>query len=151
ARRNNTATDAIMSVKKFEDIATGTEFKSIFSPVWSVELRSITDPDAFPPIKIPPNPIDAVFLPLASLEIIEDSPTAFRMDWHAVPIPGQTATLEVEASITLRADLKSEWDVRAAIVGGGPYGIYAVRFPYLALDVIEKDGSTDRLVTPFSG
>src|SRR5262249_51623600 len=33
----------------------------------------------------------------------------------------------------------------------GPYGIYAVRFPYLALDVIEKDGSTDRLVTPFSG
>ncbi len=149
-RQNPTATTAILAVKNIDDLATGTRFKTVYSPVFSVELRSFADPDSMPPITVPPNPIDSIFLPLADTEIVDDSPTQARMLWHRIPVPGTAQTLEVVVKVTLRSDGKSEWDIEAA-ASFGSYAVYAVRFPYFAIDVIERDGTTDRLATPFGG
>lgn len=149
-RQNPTATTAILAVKNIDDLATDTRFKTIYSPVWSVELRNYVDPANNPPITVPPNPVDSIFLPLDKTEIIDDSPTQCRMLWHEVPVPGLSQTLEVEVTVKLRPDLKSEWDIHVSATGGD-YAVYAVRFPYFALDLIERDGTTDRIVTPFGG
>src|SRR5262245_25159635 len=131
-------------------MARGTSFNTIFSPVWSVELRSLSDPASYAPVTIPPHPIDSLFLPLADTEIVETPPDSIHLLWHRVPVPASSQSLEVVVTVRLRPDAKSEWNIEAT-VSDGPYGVYAVRFPYLALDVIGADGASDELVTPFGG
>ena len=140
-----------IAVAAIEDMATHTFFETALGPIFSVELRSLSDPAGHPPVIVPPGPVDTLLLAPENLRVTKTSSQSLRLEWLAIPIPGTepAQTIDVTATIRLRGDKKSEWDVSAAATEG-PYGVYAVRFPLFAMSEIGGEGADDRLVSPFS-
>lgn len=145
------SSQGIIGLLKVIDLATGAQFKTIYSPFWSVELRSLFHPGTTPTsILVPPRNVDPLIHDLTKLCIVDESSDRVRLVWNDVPVPGTAQTLHVEATVTLRPDLASEWDI-AATVTAGDYGVYAVRFPHLAVEPIGASSTNDRLVSPING
>lgn len=140
-----------IAVAAIEDVATHTFFETALGPVFSVELRSLTDPAGHPPVLVPPTPVDTLLLRPENLRVTKTSSQSLRLEWLAIPVPGTEPpqTVDVTATIRLRTDKKSEWDVTASVTPG-PYGVYAVRYPFFAMAKIGSTSADDRLVSPFS-
>ncbi len=152
-KKRDTDTTGGMGLQSILDLASGARVSTVFSPIFQLELRSL-DPLQFPPLRVPAGDINFTILPIEQVELVMDPvfSDTVRMTWSNIPVTNSTQLAQVVVRVGLRpSDGKAVWRIDATMDSSGPYGIYAVRFPYLALNVINADGSDDNFLIPMTG
>ncbi len=160
AHKDADTTKSALLIESIENLAPAgrlVRFDTTMSNIFSVEFRSIPYQAGFDPKKVPSEKTDeevnsiVANAPQLSISKTGTDPTAtLTMTWTAIPVPGSAQTFDATVTVRLRADQKAEWDVSVAVTDG-PYGVYAVRFPYLANREIPPLPNRNRLVTPLTG
>lgn len=133
-------------------------FDTTMSNIFSIEFRSIKAVPVGSPIKVPAEKdleeVNSIVADGSQLGVTvsgSDPEATATLTWNDIEVTGTPQTFDAIVTVRMRPDGKAEWDITATVTPGD-YGIYAVRFPYLANRVILPGREMQsRLLTPLTG